>query len=271
MPSSARKAKSTKAAKATKPAANAKRAKTTKPAKAGIELVKMAILARRSGVPAPTIKHYIREGLLPGPDVRTSRNMAYYDARLADRIRVIKSLQAERFLPLRVIGELLEAPPSAGLRADKAGQKRALVALAPVIGEQRAESSEKRRKRADVIRSHGVTRAELDRLEKAGILELRGEGETAGYAGLDLTLLDVLAEVRRLGLGDVFPPAIAETYLALVKPLVEAEIEVFRRHALASGRPLALPLPDVARHATRFGEQLVIALRAKLLPALLRE
>ena len=48
-----------------------------------VELVKMAHLARRSGVPAPTIKHYIREGLLPGPDVRTSRNMAYYDARLA--------------------------------------------------------------------------------------------------------------------------------------------------------------------------------------------
>ena len=32
--------------------------------------------------------------------------MAYYDARLANRIRVIKDLQAERFLPLRVIKEL---------------------------------------------------------------------------------------------------------------------------------------------------------------------
>jgi len=37
------------------------------------------------------------------------------------------------------------------------------------------------------------------------------DGETAGYAGLDLTRLDVLAEVRR------FPPSIAETYLALVR------------------------------------------------------
>ena len=42
-------------------------------------LVKMSVFAQRSGVPAPTIKHYVREGLLPKP-VRTSRTMAYYDA-----------------------------------------------------------------------------------------------------------------------------------------------------------------------------------------------
>ena len=52
-----------------------------KPAKADGELIKMSELSKRSGVPGPTIKHYIREGLLPGPEVRTSRNMAYYDAR----------------------------------------------------------------------------------------------------------------------------------------------------------------------------------------------
>ena len=71
--------------------------RTAKVAKAKAELVKMAELARRSGVPAPTIKHYIHQGLLPGPEIRTSRNMAYYDARLASRIRVVKELQAERF------------------------------------------------------------------------------------------------------------------------------------------------------------------------------
>jgi hypothetical protein len=190
--------------------------------------------------------------------------MAYYDARIAARIRVIKSLQAERFLPLRVIGELLEPAPSAALRTDKAAQKRTLVALAPIVG----ESSEKRRKRTDVIRTHGIPRSELDRLEKAGILELRGDGDTAGYSGPDLALLDVLSEVRRLGLGAVFPASIAETYRAAVEKLATMEIEVFRQHALAAGE-LPLPLPEVVRHAKRFGERLVVALRAKLLPALL--
>lgn len=223
----------------------------------------MAELAKRSGVPSPTIKHYIREGLLPGPEIRTSRNMAYYDARLAARIRVIKSLQAERFLPLRVIGELLEPPPSAALRRD--AQKKTLGALVPIVEDR----SEKRRRRSDVMKTINVSKSELDRLEKAGILELRGEGETAGYSGIDLELLDLLGEVRRQGLGDVFPPSIAEAYLGAVKKLVELEIEVFRRHALA--QPLPLPLPEVARQAVRFGERLVVGLRAKLLPGLLEE
>jgi DNA-binding transcriptional MerR regulator len=40
-------------------------------------LLKMGELAERSGVGTGTIKHHLREGLLPEP-VRTSRSMAYY-------------------------------------------------------------------------------------------------------------------------------------------------------------------------------------------------
>jgi DNA-binding transcriptional MerR regulator len=230
------------------------------------QLIKMSELSKRSGVPGPTIKHYIREGILPGPEVRTSRNMAYYDARLAGRIRVIKELQAERFLPLRVIGELLEPAPSDRIRADRdAAQRKTLGALAPVIADDRA--STQRRKRSEVIKTFGLTRAELDALEKAGVLELKGEGETAGYAGIDLRLLDILADVRRLGLGEVFPPSIAEPYMAAVKKLVELEIDVFRHRALSTALPA--PLPEVAKQAVELGERLIVNLRAKILPGLL--
>src|SRR5204863_4696876 len=130
------------------------------------QLIKMSELSKRSGVPGPTIKHYIRESLLPGPEVRTSRNMAYYDARLAGRIRVIKELQAERFLPLRVIGELLEPAPSDKIRADRdAAQRRALTQLAPVVEERLGNQ---RRKRSEVMKTFGVSKAELDSLEQAG-------------------------------------------------------------------------------------------------------
>jgi len=243
--------------------ARPKRAKAKKP---GPELIKMSELARRSGVPAPTIKHYIREGLLAGPDVRTSRNMAYYDARMANRIRVIKDLQAERFLPLRVIGELLEPPPSDRIRADRErAQRRALTALAPAI-EVRPSSA--RRKRSEVMKTFGLTRAELATLEKAGVLELVGDGETAGYAGIDLRLLDILAEVRRLGLGDVFPASVAEPYLAAVRKLAELEIDIFRHRVLSAGA-LPMSVPEIARHAVELGERLVVSLRAKVLPAML--
>jgi DNA-binding transcriptional MerR regulator len=71
------------------------------------ELLKIGELAERAGVSPGTVRHYLREGLLPKP-VKTSRNMAYYQPELADRIELIKRLQEERFMPLRVIREVLE-------------------------------------------------------------------------------------------------------------------------------------------------------------------
>src|SRR5436853_7738884 len=71
------------------------------------ELLRMGELAEASGVPAPTIKHYLREGLLP-EGVKTSRNMAYYPPEFVDRIKLIKRLQEERFLPLKAIKDVLD-------------------------------------------------------------------------------------------------------------------------------------------------------------------
>jgi DNA-binding transcriptional MerR regulator len=76
--------------------------------------LKMSELADASGVSSGTIKHYLREGLLGEGDgiVRTSRNMAWYPPEYVERIRLIKRLQEQRFLPLRLIKELLaDRPP----------------------------------------------------------------------------------------------------------------------------------------------------------------
>src|SRR5581483_4912065 len=81
-------------------------------------MLKMSELAERSGVSAATIKHYLREGLL-GTDeevVRTSRNMAYYPLDFVDRVRLIKRLQEERYMPLKVIRELIERDPERAAR-----------------------------------------------------------------------------------------------------------------------------------------------------------
>src|SRR5207247_4017566 len=71
---------------------------------------KMRELAAASGVSAGTIKHYLREGLLPEP-VKTSRNMAYYPPDFVERIKLIKQLQEERFMPLKVIKRMIDRDP----------------------------------------------------------------------------------------------------------------------------------------------------------------
>ncbi len=76
--------------------------------------LKISELAEASGVSAGTIKHYLREGLLGEGDgiVRTARNMAWYPPEYVGRIRQVKRLQEERYLPLRRIKELLaDRPP----------------------------------------------------------------------------------------------------------------------------------------------------------------
>src|SRR6185295_1354188 len=76
------------------------------PASENGDLLRMRELAEAAGVSPGTIKHYLREGLLPEP-IKTSRNMAYYPRDFVERVKLIKQLQEERFLPLKVIKEVL--------------------------------------------------------------------------------------------------------------------------------------------------------------------
>ena len=51
----------------------------------------MAELSERSGVPVPTIKYYLREGMLP-PGEATSPNQASYDDAHVARLRMVRAL-----------------------------------------------------------------------------------------------------------------------------------------------------------------------------------
>ncbi|MCB9563553.1 MAG: MerR family transcriptional regulator [Kofleriaceae bacterium] len=234
--------------------------------------MKISDLARQSGVPAPTIKHYMREGLLPGPHRRTSRNMAYYDARLAERVRVIKELQQERFLPLRVIVDLLEPAPSAQIRADLDElQRRQLGALAPAVRagglkarRQRGDAA-RRRSRTDVLASLQISAEDLALLDRLGLAQPAAtRGGDPIYTGHDLDLLEVIDETRSRGMGDLFPMEILAPYVEAVRTLVRFEIDMFRGRVLAGARLPAMSLDEVAREATALGERMVVAMRAKL-------
>ena len=78
----------------------------TRPVKGN--LVRIGQLARAAGVSTPTVHYYLKEGLLT-PPVITSRNMSYYDPGSVEEIKLIKDLQAKRYLPLSVIRLLLQS------------------------------------------------------------------------------------------------------------------------------------------------------------------
>jgi DNA-binding transcriptional MerR regulator len=139
-------------------------------------LLRMSELAERSGVSAGTIRHYLREGLLgSGEDiVRTSRNMAYYPPRYVHQITLIKRLQQERFMPLRVIKRALRDDP------ERTG---ALIELEDRILETALASEERSRVSARMVRErYRVPGNVLERLAEIGVLTPAGAEPRRGSA-----------------------------------------------------------------------------------------
>ncbi|MFB6511548.1 MerR family transcriptional regulator [Streptomyces virginiae] len=65
-------------------------------------------LSRRTGVPVPTIKYYVREGLLP-PGELSSPNQASYDDGHERRLRLVRALLEVGGLSVAAIGDVLVA------------------------------------------------------------------------------------------------------------------------------------------------------------------
>ena len=183
------------------------------------ELLKISELAERSGVPVATIRHYLREGLLPEP-VKTSRNMAYYPPEFVDRIRLIKQLQEERFMPLRVIRDLLE-------REDAEPERlRAMIDLEDRILE-RALAGERERIPAEEVRGrYEVPEEVLARLAELGVLS----PDDGGYSPSDVRIVEAISRFRAGGYDESLGFTVYDTlrYKGALEPLVAEEARVLR-------------------------------------------
>jgi DNA-binding transcriptional MerR regulator len=180
----------------------------------GNDLLRMGQLAEASGVSAATIKHYLREGLLPEP-VKTSRNMAYYPAEFVDRIRLIKQLQEERFMPLKVIKDLLDEDP------DRA---RALIELGDRILERALAGESERIARAEVAERYEVPDEVLDRLAELEVLSPDGQG----YSPSDVRIIEAISRFRAGGYDERIGFTVYDTlrYKRAMEDLVAEEVKV---------------------------------------------
>jgi DNA-binding transcriptional MerR regulator len=182
----------------------------------GEGLLKMSELAEQSGVSAGTIKHYLREGLLgQGADiVRTSRNMAYYPPEYVARLRLIKRLQEDRFMPLRVIRQMMDTDPA---------RAAALVELEDRILDRALEAGAAERvSAAEVARRYDVPRNVLDRLVELGVLS----PDSRGYDPDDLRIVAAISRFRAGGFDEALGFTVFDTlrYREALEPLVREEV-----------------------------------------------
>ena len=181
-------------------------------------MLKMSELAERSGVSAGTIKHYLREGLLGERDevVRTSRNMAYYPERFVDRIRLIKRLQEERFMPLRLIREVVADDPERAARLIEIEDR--ILDRAIAAGEASRVSA------AQVREDYEVPQNVLERLEELGVLTPNARG----YDADDVKIIEAISRFRAGGYDEALGFTVYDTlrYREALEPLVEEEVRV---------------------------------------------
>ncbi|HEV2790050.1 MAG TPA: MerR family transcriptional regulator [Solirubrobacterales bacterium] len=180
----------------------------------GDGLLRMRELAEASGVPAPTIKHYLREGLLPEP-VKTSRNMAYYPPEFVDRIKLIKRLQEERFLPLKAIKNVLDEDP------DRAA---AMLALGDQILDRALAGERSRTSAAEVRKRYGVPKEVLDRLAELEVLT----PNSRGYSPSDVTIIEAISRFRAGGYDEQIGFTVYDTlrYKTALAELARQEVDV---------------------------------------------
>jgi DNA-binding transcriptional MerR regulator len=181
------------------------------------ELLKIGELAERAGVSPGTIRHYLREGLLPAP-VKTSRNMAYYPADFLERIALIRRLQEERFMPLRVIRTMLDSEPE---------RVRALIESEDRILEHALASAEQRgggrRVPAREIRErYDIPQNVLARLVEIGVLT----PSSRGYGPDDVQIVEAISRFRAGGYDEALGFTVYDTlrYREALEPLVQEEV-----------------------------------------------
>jgi DNA-binding transcriptional MerR regulator len=178
-------------------------------------LLKMRELAEASGVSSGTIKHYLREGLLPEP-VKTSRNMAYYPPEFVDRIRLIKQLQEERFMPLKLIKVMLDKDPE---------RARALVELEDRVLERvLAEEGTKRMSAAELLRLYDMPKEALDKLVELGVVT----PSSRGFSANDARIVEAIARFRAGGVDERIGFTVYDTlrYKRALDELVKEEVHV---------------------------------------------
>lgn len=189
-------------------------------------LLRMAEVAELSGVSPATVKHYLREGLLEPPPgapeseriVRTSRNMAYYPPSIVERIRLVKRLQEERFMPLRAIRELLADGPE---RAEQLlGRRDEIIERALSRSDGAPLTS-----RDELLARTGVPASVVDKLAELRVI---GDGNP-GYDGDELMIVEAFMRFRSTGFGEElgFTVYDALRYVDALEPLVREEAQTF--------------------------------------------
>lgn len=172
--------------------------------------MRIADLSRETGVSIPTIKYYLREGLLP-QGVRTSRNQAQYDQQHVRRLRLIRALIDYGELPVATIKELLARIDDPALTLHKALGHAQYALVNQYAPPPKADPE---------VRARAVARA-TELVERHGLLTFEEKCEENPSFE---TVVGVLALLEELGHENILPHL--DEYAAAAKRIAATDVAV---------------------------------------------
>lgn len=194
--------------------------------KDGKRYMKMKELTEITGVKAPTIRYYITEGILPKPD-KPHKNMAYYDEKYIDLIRLIKKFQKEYFLPLEVIKKAIEdlghekAPVMVDELTDKLFQAQQLDWMEPASFKKLVKPVNKK----SLMAISKITRQDL---EKSLKLDILARDKNGCFNDQDVKIATLIAQIREhLSDRRGFSFEFITMHIELIRDVVDKEFKFF--------------------------------------------
>jgi DNA-binding transcriptional MerR regulator len=220
-----------------------------------ISTMRMRELERASGVGRETIRFYIREGLLPEPS-RATRNSASYSDDHVTRLKAIKRLQEERFLPLAVIRTLLDTE-----NAERWLAPSAFPMLDSLLATRLGVES-RRIPLAELAPTLPLSREQIEEQAAGGLISIDDEDcVTVG----DAAILRLIGELDAIGFTEElgFSGEIMGLYLDFIDWITNQEMRVFFEHT--AGRVAETRALDMAESGVSAINELLGRLRTRAL------
>lgn len=158
--------------------------------------LRMKDLCEATGLPRQAIHFYIQQGLLPAGR-KTGRNMAWYSEEHVERLRLIKKLQHEQFLPLKAIKALFDGEEgvfSPTQHAFLAGVKEHVAESLKTSGDRSPTTTPD-----EIAEKTGVPARDVERAFELGLVGGARKGGELRIAAADVWIFEVFGQVRALG------------------------------------------------------------------------
>lgn len=158
---------------------------------------RMKDLCALTGLPRQVIHFYIQEGLLPEGH-KTGHNMAYYSEHHLQTLKTIRSLQEERFLPLKAIRAVLTNSEAAFTPAQRQLLSEVKQRLQTTLGTPAGPRPTTLLQ--PLLKRTGVTKKDLDQIVQLGLLAVgHNQHRQAVIAEDDTWTLEMWGQLRAVG------------------------------------------------------------------------